>query len=41
MNWKGKRGIVSQLLSEIKLQAIVHTYMYALGEKYRALKVKY
>lgn len=38
---KGDWEIVSQLLSEIKLQAIMHTNMYALKEKYRALEVEY
>lgn len=38
---RGDWEIVSQLLSEIKLQAIMHTNMYALKEKYRALEVEY
>lgn len=33
--------VAAQLLSEIKLQAIVHTYMYALEEKYRPLHAEY
>lgn len=37
----GLQRVVSQLLSEIKLQTTVHTYMYALKEKYRALEVEY
>lgn len=38
---KGELGGCISMLSEIKLQVIVHTYIYALEEKYRPLEVEY
>ena len=43
MNYTGKGGweVVSQLFSEIKLEAIVHAFMYALKEKQNTFEVEY